>query len=435
MSLSPATHTPSHPSPGSTAERRSWKDRLTDQWLPGLLVGAYFFFPISNAAANVLMLVCCLLWLVPGRHAERWKAVSANPGAWMALGLYALMLVGVAYTTGSGDEIRQHLVKYFKLVFMAIVMGVFMAEVWQRRAWWAFTAALLFILASTWANIWIDTPWSSTQNQGWGQNHTVFKDYIAQGLMMSLLVVVALSRAIDPGKSGLHRAAWAVVAVLGALSVTHLSQGRTGYVALAAALFMFTLFALRGWWRVLLLVALLGAAGAVYQTSAPMQERVQTAISEARNHNLESFTSIGQRLYFANKSLELIAEKPLLGWGTGAYHGQFCRVADNDTWCHYGKVHPHNQFLFIWVEHGVLGLALMLGLVLLPMAVVFPRTPARLGLAAGFSGVFIVGSLTHGSLWLSTESHFFTLMGALIFASHAQRAPLSRHRQPPSPPL
>ena len=419
MSLNATALPPLPPSPG----RLPWRARLTDQWLPGLLVAVYFFFPISNAAANLLMLACCLLWLVPGRHSARWKVLRANPGAWMALGLYALMLVGMAYTTGSGDEIRQHLVKYFKLVFMAIVIGVFMTEVWQRRAWWAFTAALLFILASTWANIWVDTPWSSTQNQGWGQNHTVFKDYIAQGLMMSLLVVVALSRAIEPTASKAQRAVWGLVALLGALSITHLSEGRTGYVALAAALFMFILFALRGWYRVLFLAALLGAAGVVYQTSAPMQERVQTAIAEVRNHNLESFTSMGQRLYFASKSLELIGEKPLLGWGTGAYHGQFCRVADNETWCHFGKVHPHNQFLFIWVEHGVLGLALMLGLVLLPVAVVFPRTPARLGLAAGFSGIFIVGSLTHGSLWLSTESHLFTLMGALIFASHAQRVP------------
>jgi len=43
------------------------------------------------------------------------------------------------------------------------------------------------------------------------------------------------------------------------------------------------------------------------------------------------------------------------------------------------------------------------------------------GLAAAFTGIFVVTSLTHGSLWLSTESHFSTLMAALIFAAHGNR--------------
>jgi O-antigen ligase len=133
---------------------------------------------------------------------------------------------------------------------------------------------------------------------------------------------------------------------------------------------------------------------------------------------LENYSSFGQRAYFAKKTSELIQEKPLLGWGTGAYHQEFCRVADNAQWCHFGKVHPHNQFLFIWVEHGVVGLALLLGLIFSPMWMTRNAPPHIRGLAAAYTGIFVVISMTHGSLWLSTESHFHTLMGALIFAGY-----------------
>jgi len=42
-------------------------------------------------------------------------------------------------------------------------------------------------------------------------------------------------------------------------------------------------------------------------------------------------------------------------------------------------------------------------------------------LAAAYTGIFVVISMTHGSLWLSTESHFHTLMGALLFAGYPKK--------------
>jgi O-antigen ligase len=399
-------------------------ERIQHHAHTGLLASVmlvYLTFPTWATVANVGLLFMLLFWLASGQWRFKWQRIAENPGLWFALGLYAWMWIGIAYTDATSEEIGSHLRKYLKLALMAVAVYALSAGVWRRRAWSAYAMAMAFTLLSTYANIWLQLPWSVSQNQGWNTDHTVFKDYIAQGILMSMFIALGLANMVKPSTSNLHRLAWGLVVVLGVLSITHLSLGRSGYLAMASALLGFVFWAAQGWrrWAGLALLVL-GLAG-VFATSSVMQSRVAQAILEARSHNLEDFSSIGQRMYFAQKTSELIQEKPLLGWGTGAYHQQFCRVADNDRWCHVGKVHPHNQFLFIWVEHGLVGLALLLGLVFCPMWMTRHAPSHIRGLAAAYTGIFVVISMTHGSLWLSTESHFHTLMGALLFAGYPKK--------------
>jgi O-antigen ligase len=378
----------------------------------------YLTFPTWASVANVGLLLMLLFWLCSGQwHAKRQR-IAENPGLWFALGLYAWMWIGIAYTDASAGEIGDHLRKYLKLALMAVVVCALSEGIWRRRAWTAYAVAMAFTLLSTYANIWLQLPWSISQNQGWNTDHTVFKDYIAQGILMSMFIAMGLANIVKPSTSKLHKVAWGLVVVLGILSITHLSAGRSAYLAMAAALLGFVFWAAQGLRRWVGLALLVLVLAAIFSTSSVMQSRVAQAINEAQSHSLEDYSSIGQRMYFAKKTSELIREKPLIGWGTGAYHQEFCRVADNAQWCHFGKVHPHNQFLFIWVEHGVVGLALLLGLIFSPMWMTRNAPPHIRGLAAAYTGIFVVISMTHGSLWLSTESHFHTLMGALIFAGY-----------------
>lgn len=385
--------------------------------LPFMVVLNFAVFPLSNALVNLTMLLTCVLWIVSGQYAQRWNTIRRNVGLWCALGLYLWMWIGITYSPAEADDIQQHLGKYFKLAFMALVVTGLPDAHWRRRAWWAFAAAMAFVLVNTYLNIWFQLPWSRTQNQGWNVDHTVVKDYISQGMQMSLFVALMLAAAIRPGESWRRRLIWITVALAAIVSITHLSAGRSAYLALVATLAGFGFWAASRWTTRLGAIALVVVAtAALYTLSPQMQSRVQQTIHEVTHRSPTDYTSAGQRLYFAEKSLELIREKPLLGWGTGAYHDQYCRIADTAEWCRLGSVHPHNQFLFIAVDHGLVGLMLMLMLVMAPLWVTRHAPAHERGVAAAFSGIFVVVSLTHGSLWLSTESHFSTFMAALIFS-------------------
>jgi O-antigen ligase len=165
-----------------------------------------------------------------------------------------------------------------------------------------------------------------------------------------------------------------------------------------------------------------GLMAFLYSQSPQMQERTAMAIQEVKTKNPVEITSVSQRLFNIEISLQLISEKPILGWGTGAYHDQYCRLSPTPQVCDQGRVHPHNQFLFIAVDHGMVGLGWMLLFTFAPMWMARNSPAHHKGLAAAFTGIFIVTSLTHGSLWLSTESHFSTLMAALLFVKHAGKS-------------
>jgi len=403
-----------------------WVNQTAHTGLLYVLLLVFFTFPISNALANVAMLLALMLWVSSGQWEQKWHRIKTNPGLWFALGLYAWMWVGIIYTDASSAEIGEHLRKYLKLGLMAVVVTTLADDTWRRRAWTAYGVAMVFTLASAYTNIFVQLPWSNINPQSWGTDKTVFKDHIAQGILVSMMLAIAMANIFkQPRTWNRTTGFWMLIAALCVLSITHLSTGRSAYLTLVAVLAGYVFWSNTGLKRWLGLMLISAAVGGLYSTSSLMQQRVGLAVQEFKNHNLEDFSSMGQRVYFANKSLELIAEKPLLGWGTGAYHQQFCRVADNEKWCLHGKVHPHNQFLFVWVEHGVVGLALLLGMILVPMWMT-RNAPAHVrGLAAAYSGIFVVISMTHGSLWLSTESHFHTLMGALIFAGYKPKPKLA----------
>lgn len=379
------------------------------------LVSFFFLMPLTLAGAHLSMACTLVLWLLSGRFALRWQAVRGMPALVPLLGLVALILAGSLYTTAGEREILQHLTKYAKLLLLLVAASLLVRQDTRERSWAAFTAAMALTLVLSYANIWWDVPWSKTHNQGWGVDHSVFRDYITQGSMMALLMLRALHQGLST-RVRWQRALWWLLAVLAFVCNTQLSLGRTGYLATGVALVLFTLSQVRRRKALPALAALFVVFAIAVWSSPQIQQRALLVANELGDYKTDRLSSIGQRMYFWEKSLQLIAERPVLGWGTGAYHGQFCRVATSEAWCQAGRVHPHNQFLFFGVEYGVVG-ALMLAAVL-AMALWGGMRCARTdrSLVWGFVGILFVGSMTHSSLWLSSEGFFYAFALALVMA-------------------
>ena len=362
------------------------------------LIAAYFSIPWTLAGANISLLCLVLAWLLAGDWRQRWDAARGNAVSLPLLVLYAIILLGAVYTTAPWRVVLDHWLKYDKLLLMVMAIS-FLAQdgKTRERCWTAFTIAALFTLASSYLSIWWRLPWSRAQTLGWGGDHSVFKDYITQSVLMVLLMLRGLYLALRANVAW-QRGAWLAVAALAFVCNTQLLYGRTGYVATAVAVlaFVLALVPVRRWWMALALVAVL-LAGAVL-LSPTIVPRVALGLKEL-GEVPETTTSIGPRLYFLHYGLDLFWQKPWLGWGTGAYHGEFCRIATTPEWCAAGSFHPHNQFLFFMVEHGIPGL--------LAFAAVFAAAlwqAARMerldrAVAFAFVGVACVGSLTHSGIW------------------------------------
>lgn len=395
---------------------RTYQENL-DSWSKVSLTALFLAFPVSLALSNVLLALMLLFWLLAGRFRMRWDSVKHNPVTLPALIIYGLILFGALYTPASPQEIWLHLGKYSKFLIVVIVATLLQESVWRDRCWMAFQAAMFFVLASTYANIWLDLPWSVTHNQGLGADHTVFHDHIAQGVMMSLFVLLALQRAWMERASA-RALFWLIVAILGMGSVTHLTGSRTGFLSLISGLLAMGLTVVPRRWRMGLAISAVVVAGLLVFSSSRLQERALQGWSEARGSSQAEITSVGARLRMWEISLEHIATHPVLGTGTGSYHEMMRKALNDDAWCAVACAHPHNQFLFFGVEHGLLGVFALAFYFYRPVRHARALGPSNQALLIGFLAIFAVDCMTHGAMWLARENFFFTLMLALLVASY-----------------
>jgi len=382
-------------------------------------VAAYFFIPWTLAGANIALLCLLVSWLLAGGWRARWETVRANAVTCPLLLLYAVILLGGLHTTAAWEDVADHWLKYDKLLLMVIAVSVLADGKTRERCWTAFAVTVLFTVASSYLSVWWVLPWSRTQWLGWGIDHSVFKDYITQGVLVSLLMLRSLYLGLRVPGASWQRWAWMAVAALAFVCNTQLSHGRTGYVATAVAVvtFVLALVPVRRWWIALVLLAFALAATAF--VSPTIWPRVALGLKEL-GEVPETTTSIGPRLYFLQHGLELFLQKPWLGWGTGAYHDEFCRIATTPAWCAAGSFHPHNQFLFFMIEHGVVGLAAFTAVFAGALWQAMRMARLDRAVALAFVGVAAVGNLTHSGIWLANEGLAYGF--GLVLVLTAQRS-------------
>ena len=183
-----------------------------------LIPGLYLTFSTALGLSNVFMLLTLIAFVLTFSKdvlaSERWPL----PAVWL-LALYAMVLLGMLYTPAPWEWSAINWGKYTKFIYAIVLMLLlYRRPDWQRRSLLAFEIGMLFILVSTWLNIWFILPWSHTKHTGWGISHHVMYDYIVQNVMMGFFVTYALSKlSRSAGRS--WNAFYMVVALLADLLV------------------------------------------------------------------------------------------------------------------------------------------------------------------------------------------------------------------------
>lgn len=179
-----------------------------------------------------------------------------------------------------------------------------------------------------------------------------------------------------------RRIAWTLVLLLGALGGvlgSLLSGSRGGWVGLPLVLLV--LYRAYGDFfssRIKLRLVALIVGGAVVVYSVPqfgVQGRVHEALNDVRQYKEgNSNTSVGARFEMWKGASQLFLAKPLFGWGEINYDAGMQELVAQ------GKVdkvvtrfgHPHNEVLNSAAKRGLLGLAALLALYLVPLRLFAP---------------------------------------------------------------
>lgn len=376
-----------------------------------------FSVPISTALDNILMLLVLIFWLAGAGLKNKWETIKANPVALAALALFGMMVTGCLYGQAAAGEGMNYLGKYLDILFIPIFISMFREERCRAHALTGFMLAMgltLFLSCLIQTGLFP----RNALLQGEVGNAFVFKWQLTQNIFMAFFayLLAVKARHAEPSPA---RWLLALAALLAACNVLFMMQGRTGYVVLAALGLYFCFGWLRWKGLALALAAGLIVAVAGYAGVGSLKQRVGKVADEvaAWRKDESSPTSSGQRLDYYTNTLAIIRGNPVIGVGTGgfekAYAGQ-ARISNSMT---VNSNNPHNQYMLIAAQLGVIGLALLLYMFFMHwrMAAHLPITLEQ-DLARGALLTIAVGSLFNSLLLDHAEGLFYAWAAGVLFA-------------------
>jgi O-antigen ligase len=375
-----------------------------------------FSIPISVALDNVLLALIALAWLAAGELRAKLSIIRENPVALAALALFGLLILGLAYGSSDPGDGLHYLGKYVDLMFLPLFLFFLRDAKTRERALLAFClAAIASVIVSylAYLNLLADSsllPRNPEYPIG-------FKGSITHGLIVvfSAYLFALVARA-EQNKQ--RRMGYIALSLFAAHNVVFMGFGRTGYL-LVTLLFLYFFVVTYGRRGLILISAMaLAAFLTAYVTSTIFHQRINAAAQEF--HEWEagkpSITSVGERLEYYITSIEIIRAHPLIGTGTGSFPAEYARaVAGRNMMV---TVNPHNEYLMIAVQIGLVGLASLIYLFFRQW-----RTAGRLAqplyrdLGRGLVITFAAGCLFNSLLVDHTEGLLFAWLSALVFSA------------------
>jgi len=266
------------------------------------------------------------------------------------------MLISMLWSIGSMEEQWKYFYGHSRIIWIALIY--YLLNTKERTLIvlkWLLYGQILVVIISwlLWAGV--EIPFTKiSQDKG-----VVFTSRIEQPVMTTLVLIVFWNfREYFKNLWGKYTIQLVILIML--LNLLIVTTGRTGYLVFIAAVSIEIFRKLPINWRWTALLSPLLLTTILLTVSPTFHDRSMEIINNTEQYykngsNLE--TSEGQRLDMWKNSLSAIIKAPILGYGVGSMQN----VYKNEGGLIAGGVsQPHQQYLFWWVEFGLIGLLIML---------------------------------------------------------------------------
>ncbi|NTV69568.1 MAG: O-antigen ligase family protein [Azonexaceae bacterium] len=386
---------------------KSWDSHAVACVLMSIVgISVLFSPPVMNLATLLLLAV---IFSSAELRQSLW-ATWRLPMVKFVLLFYAVMIVGTTYSIAPKDVAVRMAIGWSKLLLVPIALSLFADTRWKSRFLKAFVGIVAVCSVISFA-LWlfqIDLPVASQERGIFLRNHAT------QGMAFAVGAFGAFLLAMESGAGRVRR-----LYVLGGLlllaNIALVTTGRSGYlvamVCAVGAVSGYVLFGQRrlGTRGIVAAVLLVVSVAGMLLLAPTSRERMLQGVQEVENYDqAKEVTSMGIRMIFWKNTVEMIREQPLFGYGTGAFGTAYDRKIEGRTGVAATPAgDPHNQYMKITAENGVVALLVFLG---------FLVAAARQRCAAPYRmiGLCVLASWCATSLF---NSHFSTFNeGNFIYA-------------------
>jgi len=343
------------------------------------------------------MLLLLIAFGVSGYIKNTLKLFVTHPVARMFGIFFGLFLVGACYSVADSHDVLYMLKKMSKFLCFPIILFLMQAEKWRKRALWAFLGAMLITF--------------------FPMKNAFFKDPIYTGLMMAFGSFILAHFFSVYAQKPLVQGLLGLLLVLFTFFVFFINRGRAGYILYGVLALLFVIrqnFIQKRFWIVLGFFVFF-AVVCLYSTV--LQQRAMDIVRDVAqyqiNPNIE--TSIGARLEYYRHTMALALQHPWFGEGTGSFAVTYAAFAKANQL--FNTQNPHNEYLNIFFQFGLMGLTILLtlfGTIYRQLSKV--SIPDR-WLAEGLLLIVMIGSLANSWLMDFSSSYFFIVLTAVLLGS------------------
>lgn len=400
------------------------KARITEA-IPFVFITTFLLLPFSAKAANVTALLVFVLWVAEGGLGEKWAEIRSNPAAWIPLLYVSFMCIGLLWTS----DLRWglHVIsKSYRIPLIPVFLSVAGRTPWVfRRGMCAFLAAAA---GTAVVSLGVAAGWIPPFGHAAPGDPSPFVYHVSYAPELAWAAYVAFAAALFDSTFSRH---WKIALCGTGLLVLVCLFANIGVAGYAAALMLFGLLILQWKKKILLpMLVVLVLAGSAYWFSPTVHRRVDQNIQEVQNvltgrasqENLldgqVENTSLGPRLIFWGNTWQIIKDHLFFGAGIGDFPVEYEKVRQKRTPNHWEEVNnPHNMYLMVWVQSGLIGLIIFLGIFVSLFVQNLHRTGVEAKLTTGLICFMLLIMMSDAYMQLNNTSLLFALFAGLSCSS------------------
>lgn len=312
----------------------------------------------SPTVASVALISTYVAFVASGQAVARLAQVFARPSVYWGVVFLGIVLIGVTYASVPWSDRWIDVLKWRTILWFVVLLSIFDDERWKTRLLVTFVAGTAVGLVASFVT-------AAGGVTLWRSPDALLRNAVTQGMGFAVAASACLWMFLE--KTLQEHIRW-IAPVLGLLyvaNVVFITNGRSGYVILGIGCAVLLLWKASHLQRLGIVLGLSLAAILAFSMSSRMHDKIMLGVDEWKHQSeLTSVTSMGlRRVYYLN-TLEIIQDHWLIGTGTGgfkqAYTEQVTRKYDPSDWRSDPIGDPHNQYLAVFAQHGIGGLAVFL---------------------------------------------------------------------------
>ncbi|HRE31846.1 MAG TPA: O-antigen ligase family protein, partial [Candidatus Berkiella sp.] len=363
-----------------------------------LLMLFAFTLPLATSVTLVLSYSIVFIWLVDRNPIERWAQAFSYPLTKPILLIATISVIGTSYTLASWEEGRSALYQVYRLSFIPIFAYYLQDTSFKLKKWilYAFVLGMLITACCAFLKVYGGFAIGQrTYGNDVFKNHIVVSYFMATALFLLWNWFIAFKQ---------YRLGFIVLMGICLFHFLFLNTGRIGYVIASIYFMVFAWhqYQWKGVWVTSIIVSCIMLFA--YQFSAIFSHRIIEVYQEFSLYlQGVSISSIGARLDYAINAIHLFLQHPFLGAGTGSFPEAYSMQVGQ-----LGKLtgDPHNQYLKMAVELGLMGLFCLFYLFYKQWKMIQQLMGFELIIAKGLFLAFFMGCFFNSWLHNFTECHF-----------------------------